>query len=55
MAAFSTADLPDLSGQTVIVTGANSGIGRAVARRLWSASEELTGVSFPDIQEQKTD
>jgi NAD(P)-dependent dehydrogenase (short-subunit alcohol dehydrogenase family) len=31
MAAFSTADLPDLSGQTVIVTGANSGIGRAAA------------------------
>ena len=31
MAAFSTADLPDMSGKTVIVTGANSGIGRAAA------------------------
>jgi NAD(P)-dependent dehydrogenase (short-subunit alcohol dehydrogenase family) len=31
MAAFSIADLPDLSGKTVIVTGASSGIGRTTA------------------------
>jgi NAD(P)-dependent dehydrogenase (short-subunit alcohol dehydrogenase family) len=34
MATFTSADLPDLTGQTVIVTGANSGIGRATARSL---------------------
>jgi NAD(P)-dependent dehydrogenase (short-subunit alcohol dehydrogenase family) len=32
MSGFSTADLPDLSGQTVIVTGASSGIGLEAAR-----------------------
>jgi len=37
MAGFTTADIPDLSGQTVIVTGANSGIGRAAARALAGA------------------
>jgi NAD(P)-dependent dehydrogenase (short-subunit alcohol dehydrogenase family) len=31
MAAFSIAELPDLSGKTVIVTGASSGIGRTTA------------------------
>jgi NAD(P)-dependent dehydrogenase (short-subunit alcohol dehydrogenase family) len=31
MAAFSTADLPDMSGKTVIVTGASSGIGKTAA------------------------
>src|SRR3954447_13071463 len=31
MTAWSTADLPDLSGHTAIVTGANSGIGRSAA------------------------
>jgi len=34
MTAFSTADIPDMSGRSVIVTGANSGIGRAAARTL---------------------
>jgi NAD(P)-dependent dehydrogenase (short-subunit alcohol dehydrogenase family) len=32
MSGFSTADIPDLSGQTVIVTGANSGIGLETAK-----------------------
>ncbi|HEX6524801.1 MAG TPA: oxidoreductase [Streptosporangiaceae bacterium] len=32
MATFSTADIPGLAGQTVIVTGASSGIGLATAR-----------------------
>ena len=34
MSGFTTADLPDLSGQTVIVTGASSGIGLETARAL---------------------
>jgi NAD(P)-dependent dehydrogenase (short-subunit alcohol dehydrogenase family) len=31
---FTTADIPDMTGRSVIVTGANSGIGRAAARAL---------------------
>ena len=34
MTTFSVADIPDMTGQRVIVTGANSGIGRAAARAL---------------------
>ena len=34
MTTFSTADIPDMTGRSVIVTGANSGIGRAAARAL---------------------
>jgi NAD(P)-dependent dehydrogenase (short-subunit alcohol dehydrogenase family) len=34
MSGFSTADIPDLTGQTVIVTGASSGIGLETARAL---------------------
>ncbi|MDQ1440350.1 MAG: hypothetical protein QOG97_578 [Acidimicrobiaceae bacterium] len=34
MTTFSTEDIPDLTGRTVIVTGANSGIGRAAATAL---------------------
>jgi len=34
MAAFSAADLPDMSGKTVIITGANSGIGNTAAAAL---------------------
>ncbi len=41
MPAFTTSDLPDLSGQTVIVTGANSGIGRAGATALASAGARV--------------
>jgi NAD(P)-dependent dehydrogenase (short-subunit alcohol dehydrogenase family) len=37
MSTFSTADLPDMTGRSVIVTGANSGIGAAAARALASA------------------
>ncbi|TCK26074.1 oxidoreductase [Pseudonocardia endophytica] len=32
MATFSFADMPDMTGRTVVVTGANSGIGRVAAR-----------------------
>jgi NAD(P)-dependent dehydrogenase (short-subunit alcohol dehydrogenase family) len=34
MSGFSTADIPDLTGRTVIVTGANSGIGLVTAQAL---------------------
>jgi NAD(P)-dependent dehydrogenase (short-subunit alcohol dehydrogenase family) len=34
---FTAADIPSMTGQTVIVTGANSGIGRAAARSLAAA------------------
>ena len=34
MSGFSTADIPDLTGQTVIVTGASSGIGLETAKAL---------------------
>jgi NAD(P)-dependent dehydrogenase (short-subunit alcohol dehydrogenase family) len=34
MTTFSTASIPDMTGQTVIVTGANSGIGRVAATAL---------------------
>jgi NAD(P)-dependent dehydrogenase (short-subunit alcohol dehydrogenase family) len=41
MSTFSTADLPDMSGRSVIVTGANSGIGAAAARALASAGARV--------------
>jgi NAD(P)-dependent dehydrogenase (short-subunit alcohol dehydrogenase family) len=41
MTAFSTADIPDMSARTVIVTGANSGIGRAAARALAAAGARV--------------
>jgi NAD(P)-dependent dehydrogenase (short-subunit alcohol dehydrogenase family) len=41
MAAFSAADIPDLSGQTVIVTGASSGIGRVAAAALAKAGAKV--------------
>jgi NAD(P)-dependent dehydrogenase (short-subunit alcohol dehydrogenase family) len=41
MTTFSSASPPDLSGRTVIVTGANSGIGRAAAGALASAGARV--------------
>jgi NAD(P)-dependent dehydrogenase (short-subunit alcohol dehydrogenase family) len=38
---FSVADIPDMTGRTVIVTGANSGIGFAAARALAAAGARL--------------
>ena len=41
MAGFSTADIPNLSGRTAIVTGASSGIGRATAAALAGAGARV--------------
>jgi NAD(P)-dependent dehydrogenase (short-subunit alcohol dehydrogenase family) len=41
MPTFSTADVPDMTGRSVIVTGANSGIGRAAARALAAAGARV--------------
>src|SRR6266702_2851193 len=41
MTTFSAADIPDLTSRTVIVTGANSGIGRAAARSLAAAGAHV--------------
>src|SRR5262245_17712571 len=38
---FTTADIPDLSGRTAIVTGANSGVGLATARALSDAGARV--------------
>jgi NAD(P)-dependent dehydrogenase (short-subunit alcohol dehydrogenase family) len=42
MTSFSTADVPDVPGKRVIITGANSGIGRAAARVLAAAGADVT-------------
>lgn len=42
MTNFSTADVPDIPGKRVIVTGANSGIGHAAACVLAAAGAEVT-------------
>jgi len=42
MTTFSTRDIPDLSGRRVIVTGANSGIGRSAAQALAGAGAQVT-------------
>ena len=42
MTSFSTANVPDIPGKRVIVTGANSGIGRAAAKVLAAAGAQVT-------------
>src|SRR5687768_17275250 len=46
---WTAADLPDQSGRTAIVTGANSGIGAATARALAGAGAHVV-VACRDVQ-----
>jgi NAD(P)-dependent dehydrogenase (short-subunit alcohol dehydrogenase family) len=48
MTTFSAAEIPDMTGRSVIVTGANSGIGRAAARAL-AASEARVVLAVRDV------
>jgi NAD(P)-dependent dehydrogenase (short-subunit alcohol dehydrogenase family) len=41
MTTWSTADIPDMTGRSVVVTGASSGIGRATARALAGAGARV--------------
>jgi NAD(P)-dependent dehydrogenase (short-subunit alcohol dehydrogenase family) len=41
MTTFSTSDIPDMTGRTTIITGANSGIGRAAAQALAGAGAHV--------------
>jgi NAD(P)-dependent dehydrogenase (short-subunit alcohol dehydrogenase family) len=41
MTTWSTTDIPDMTGRTVVVTGANSGIGRAAAQALAAAGARV--------------
>src|SRR5919201_26991 len=41
MTTFSVSDIPDMTGRTVIVTGANSGIGRVAAQALAGAGARV--------------
>ena len=49
MTTFSTSSVPDMAGTTVIVTGANSGIGRAAGTALAAAGAHVVlAVRNPD-------
>ena len=50
---WTDADLPDLAGRSVIITGANSGIGRAAARALARAGATVT-LAVRDVRKGET-
>jgi NAD(P)-dependent dehydrogenase (short-subunit alcohol dehydrogenase family) len=49
MTTFSTNDIPDLSGRRVVITGANSGIGRSAAQALAAHGARVT-LAVRDLQ-----
>ena len=53
MTTFSLTDIPDMTGRTVIVTGANSGIGRAAAHALAGAHARVV-LAVRDIDRGQT-
>jgi NAD(P)-dependent dehydrogenase (short-subunit alcohol dehydrogenase family) len=53
MTTFSTSDIPDMTGRTAIITGANSGIGRAAAQALADAGAHVV-LAVRDIDKGAT-
>jgi NAD(P)-dependent dehydrogenase (short-subunit alcohol dehydrogenase family) len=53
MTTWTTSDIPDMTGRSVIVTGANSGIGRAAARALAGAGARVT-LAVRDVAKGQT-
>jgi NAD(P)-dependent dehydrogenase (short-subunit alcohol dehydrogenase family) len=52
MATFGISDIPDLAGRSVVITGANSGIGRAAARALAGAHARVV-LAVRDLEKGK--
>jgi NAD(P)-dependent dehydrogenase (short-subunit alcohol dehydrogenase family) len=52
MAPFGISDIPDLAGRRVVITGANSGIGRAAARALAGAHARVV-LAVRDLEKGK--
>jgi NAD(P)-dependent dehydrogenase (short-subunit alcohol dehydrogenase family) len=52
MTTFGIADIPDLAGRSVVVTGANSGIGRSTARALAGAHARVV-LAVRDVEKGK--
>jgi NAD(P)-dependent dehydrogenase (short-subunit alcohol dehydrogenase family) len=52
MTTWSTTDIPDQTGRSVIITGANSGIGRAAARALAGAGARVV-LAVRDVEKGK--
>jgi NAD(P)-dependent dehydrogenase (short-subunit alcohol dehydrogenase family) len=52
MATFGISDIPDLAGRSVVITGANSGIGRSAARALAGAHARVV-LAVRDLEKGK--
>jgi NAD(P)-dependent dehydrogenase (short-subunit alcohol dehydrogenase family) len=53
MSPFTRGDIPDMTGRTVIITGANSGIGRVAAQALAAAGARLV-LAVRDLEKGRT-